>query len=121
MREPCAPNLTGVALGGGLVLALLFVSCGSERDGAKEIVVHPGGTVTGADRAVFFAFDDYSIPLRSNLFLTLVPVEKHPLNPLLRRGPKGSPDEAKKGPKKGTVYFSRFFSFIQRREVCWFS
>ena len=61
MREPCAPNLTGVALGGGLVLALLFVSCGSERDGAKEIVVHPGGTGTGADRAVFFAFDDYSI------------------------------------------------------------
>ena len=58
-------------------------------------VVHPGGTGTGADRAVFFAFDDHSIPLRSNLFLTLVPVEKHPLNPLLRRGPKGSPDEAR--------------------------
>lgn len=41
---------------------------------------------------VFFAFDDHSIPWQHNLKLTLVPVKKHPGNPVLRRGPKGAPD-----------------------------
>ena len=39
-----------------------------------------------------FAFDDYSIPWQHNLKLTLVPVTKHPENPVLRRGPEGAPD-----------------------------
>ena len=41
----------------------------------------------------FFAFDDHSIPLRDNLYLTLKQVEKHPENPVLRKGPMGAHDE----------------------------
>lgn len=39
-----------------------------------------------------FAFDDHSIPWQHNLKLTLVEAEKHPGNPVLRRGPKDAPD-----------------------------
>ncbi|MFN7918727.1 MAG: hypothetical protein U0Q16_01440 [Bryobacteraceae bacterium] len=39
-----------------------------------------------------FSFDDESIPWRHNLRLTLVQATKHPGNPVLRRGPEGSPD-----------------------------
>jgi len=46
----------------------------------------------GADEQVFFAFDDHSIPWRHNLKITLVEAEKHPGNPVLRRGPEGAPD-----------------------------
>jgi hypothetical protein len=42
--------------------------------------------------SVFFAFDDQSIPWRSNMKLTMVAADKHPANPVLRRGPEGSPD-----------------------------
>jgi hypothetical protein len=41
---------------------------------------------------VLFAFDDHSIPWRHNLKLTLVQADKHPANPVLRSGPKGTPD-----------------------------
>jgi hypothetical protein len=41
---------------------------------------------------VLFAFDEASIPWRSNLKLTLVEADKHPANPVLRRGPAGAPD-----------------------------
>lgn len=41
---------------------------------------------------VFFGFDDHSIPWKHNLKLTLVQADKHPGNPVLRRGPKGAPD-----------------------------
>lgn len=41
---------------------------------------------------VLFAFDDHGIPWQHNLKLTLVEAKKHPSNPVLRRGPKGSPD-----------------------------
>lgn len=41
---------------------------------------------------VFFAFDDHSIPWKHNLKLTLAQADKHPGNPVLRRGPKGAPD-----------------------------
>ena len=45
------------------------------------------------DEAVLFAFDDHSIPLQDNLFLTFKRVQKHPANPVLRAGPPGSPDD----------------------------
>lgn len=45
-----------------------------------------------AAESVLFAFDDHSIPWQHNLKLTLEKVSKHPDNPVLRRGPKGSPD-----------------------------
>jgi hypothetical protein len=41
---------------------------------------------------VFFAFDDENIAWQHNLKLTLVSAEKHPANPVVRCGPKGSPD-----------------------------
>jgi len=40
-----------------------------------------------------FAFDDHSIPWKSNLKLTLVKPDKHPDNPLVRRGGEGTVDE----------------------------
>jgi hypothetical protein len=45
-----------------------------------------------AEEQVFFAFDDHNIAWQHNLKITLVPATKHPDNPVLRRGPKGSPD-----------------------------
>ena len=41
---------------------------------------------------VFFAFDDENIAWQHNLKLTLVSPEKHAANPVVRCGPKGSPD-----------------------------
>lgn len=45
-----------------------------------------------AGEKVFFAFDDHSIPFQHNLQVTLVHAQKYAGNPVLRRGPKGSPD-----------------------------
>lgn len=45
-----------------------------------------------AAEQVFFAFDDQNLAWQHNLKLTLVTPEKHPANPVLRCGPKGSPD-----------------------------
>ncbi|MBN2456999.1 MAG: hypothetical protein JXB29_10790 [Sedimentisphaerales bacterium] len=42
--------------------------------------------------AIFFAFDDYSIPFKDNLKLTLVQAKKYSENPVLRRGPEGTHD-----------------------------
>jgi hypothetical protein len=39
-----------------------------------------------------FAFDDYTIPFKQNLFLTMVAAKKYPGNPVLSYGPAGSPD-----------------------------
>ncbi len=41
---------------------------------------------------VIFAFDDASLPWLHNLKLTLVQPEMHAANPVVRCGPKGSPD-----------------------------
>lgn len=45
-----------------------------------------------ATERVLFAFDDHSIPWQHNLKLTLVEADKHPANPVLRRGPENAPD-----------------------------
>ena len=44
------------------------------------------------EEQTFFAFDDVNLAWQHNLKLTLVPVTKHPDNPVLRRGSPGSPD-----------------------------
>ncbi|MCB1088206.1 MAG: hypothetical protein KDM63_14245 [Verrucomicrobiae bacterium] len=57
--------------------------------------IQAGVSVNGGpdvDEAVFFSFDDQAIPWRDNLAVTPVPAEKHPANPVLRRGPEGAPD-----------------------------
>src|SRR5688500_5020485 len=50
------------------------------------------GPAVMTEEAVFFAFDFDSVPFRRNLQLTMVTPIKHP-EPVLRRGPKGAPDE----------------------------
>jgi len=47
-----------------------------------------------AGERVLFGFDDHSIPWQHNLKLVPVAATKHPQNPVLRRGPKGSADES---------------------------
>lgn len=49
-------------------------------------------TSAAARERVYFAFDDQAIPWKDNLRLTLQQAEKHAANPVLRCGPKGSPD-----------------------------
>ncbi len=41
---------------------------------------------------IFFAFDDQSIPSTSGLELHMQQPEKHPANPIIPRGPEGTPD-----------------------------
>lgn len=45
-----------------------------------------------AEERTFFAFDDESIPWRSNVKLTMATADKHPANPVLKHGPEGAPD-----------------------------
>lgn len=49
-------------------------------------------TVLSAGEKVFFAFDDHNIAWQHNLRLTLTTADKHPGNPVLKRGPAGSAD-----------------------------
>jgi hypothetical protein len=58
-------------------------------------ILQPGFSQNKVQRLkenVLFAFDDYSIPFKHNLKLTLVQADKYPGNPVLRRGVEGSPD-----------------------------
>ncbi|WP_417388761.1 hypothetical protein [Gimesia sp.] len=68
------------------ILLLLAISAGLS---AQTVSVDRGPEV---GEAVFFSFDDHAIPWRNNLQLTPVTAEKHPANPVLRRGPEGAPD-----------------------------
>ena len=52
----------------------------------------PGEAPAQPAEQTLFAFDDHSIPWRDNMKLTMVQAQKHPANPVLRRGPEGSPD-----------------------------
>ncbi|HEY6166467.1 MAG TPA: hypothetical protein VI454_00415, partial [Verrucomicrobiae bacterium] len=61
----------------------------SRRDSGGVVV---GGDAVDTGEPVFFAFDDHAIPWRDNLQLTPVRAEKHPANPVVRRGPEGAPD-----------------------------
>ncbi|MEX0725647.1 MAG: hypothetical protein WD065_05230 [Planctomycetaceae bacterium] len=58
-----------------------------------DTIPHPTSKSTpDTDALVYFAFDDHSIPWHHNVKLTLIEATKHPENPVLRKGPKGSPD-----------------------------
>ena len=56
-------------------------------------------------RATLFAFDDHSIPFWQNLYLTMRAAEKHPANPVVRRGRDGEPDS----------YGALFYGSVLRR------
>ncbi len=59
---------------------------------AALLALVASAAMLNAGERVLFAFDDHSIPWTHNLKVTLVQAEKHPANPVLRRGPAGSPD-----------------------------
>ena len=59
---------------------------------AGSLLWAAGVTAQNPGEEVLFSFDNRSIPWKHNLKLTLVEAEKHPKNPVLRRGPKGAPD-----------------------------
>lgn len=69
------------SLGGFVVLMVL-------------VLVLAGRPCSAADDGglVYFGFDDHAIPWHHNTKVTLVQAEKHPENPVVRTGPKGSPD-----------------------------
>ena len=85
MKTTFAPLRCSFLRNGAPALALLL---GSAALAAAE----PLAKKSAADEQTFFAFDDYSVPWRHNLKLTLVAADKHPANPVLRRGPAGAPD-----------------------------
>lgn len=70
-----------LGLAAGLAWAATFACAGDGTARAAE-----------AGTRVFFAFDDVAIPWHANTKVTLVQARKHPENPVLRRGPEGSPD-----------------------------
>jgi hypothetical protein len=70
-----------------LVATLVLSVIGQESRG--QVSVDGGPNV---DEAVLFSFDDHAIPWRDNVAVTPVPAQKHPANPVLRRGPEGTPD-----------------------------
>jgi hypothetical protein len=61
---------------------------------AGRINTSPSGAVL-TDEAVYFAFDDVSIPSTENLVLAMHPPVKHPDNPVVPLGKRGDPDEWK--------------------------
>ncbi len=57
-----------------------------------ETATAQSAVTPSSSETTLFAFDDHAIPWQHNLKLTLVEAKKHPENPVLRRGPEGSPD-----------------------------
>jgi hypothetical protein len=56
------------------------------------LAVRPVTGQTQSETINVFAFDDYTIPFKQNLYLTMVPAKKYPGNPVVSHGPPGSPD-----------------------------
>lgn len=69
-----------------LTLLVALVVPDSVRGNDRALTGNP------ATERVFFAFDDQNLAFRHNVKLTLVSPDKHPANPVVRSGPKGSPD-----------------------------
>jgi hypothetical protein len=69
------------------LLAVLALPCLAAEKG-----VTVGAVPKSVGVATFFSFDDYSIPWKHNLKLTLVQATKYPGNPVLTTGPQGAPD-----------------------------
>jgi hypothetical protein len=78
-----------------VTLFAVTIPAAPEHTGTGQLRVPADGPLPDGGEAVLFAFDDHSIPNRTNLFLTLQPAEKHPDNPVVRRGAPGTPDDAR--------------------------
>lgn len=73
-----------------IVIMTVAFSCSSKEDTANA----KDNIVLGEETdMVFFAFDEYNIPWKDNLHMTMVQPEKYANNPVLPRGDKGSVDE----------------------------
>src|SRR5579862_1452892 len=86
--------LTGSVHNRGLVTTLKALTpqqMGSESE--NGVIVYGAGRPAPVPEATLFAFDDVSIPFKQDLVLQMHPGEKHPANPVVKRGGKGSPDE----------------------------
>lgn len=60
--------------------------------GASAQSVSDDGYFDETGAVTLFAFDDVSIPFSRNLKLAMRSPRRHPANPVVRRGPPGSPD-----------------------------
>ena len=71
-------------------LGIMAVVClGAKEPACTSFAANPAS----ADMLTVFSFDDYSIPYRRNLFLSMhLPIE-YEGNPVVRHGMQGSPDE----------------------------
>ena len=69
----------------GLSLCVAAIGCVASSSGAAEYFDE-------AKAVTVFAFDDVSIPHTQNLKLEMRTPERYPDNPVVRRGPPGSPD-----------------------------
>ncbi|MCA8996331.1 MAG: hypothetical protein KDA80_05090 [Planctomycetaceae bacterium] len=69
---------------------LAIVALSLMSDGQAEPTPLPESS---EDEVVLFAFDSESIPFTQNLRLEMRQPTRHPANPVLQRGPEGSPDE----------------------------
>ncbi len=76
-----------------LVLFLLLWTPGCSDISTHEIDTPSHRIQAEEGDLVFFSFDDYSIPWRDNLKLTLEKPKRHPGNPVFRPGPAGSVDD----------------------------
>jgi hypothetical protein len=75
-----------------------FTACGpngvhADPESAAGIVVYGAGQPSAVEKVTLFAFDDVSIPFRQNLYLQMHSGQKHPGNPVLKRGAPGTPDD----------------------------
>jgi hypothetical protein len=70
-----------------LRLFLLVAVCAAPLSWSRA-----AGPAAAPREIVYFAFDDNNLAWQHNLKLTLVSPQKHPANPVVRCGPKGSPD-----------------------------
>src|SRR5437868_3526127 len=65
----------------------------TDPENAAGIVVYGSGQPAAVEKVTLFAFDDVSIPFRQNLYLEMHAGQKHPGNPVLKRGAPGTPDD----------------------------
>lgn len=75
-----------------VMAAAAFTVAPTQSSVNQDLISAGKGASKHAGETTLFAFDDHSIPWQHNLKITLVEAQKHPANPVLKRGPKGSPD-----------------------------
>lgn len=60
--------------------------------GNDSLIANESRLLDETEKETIFAFDQVSIPFTQNLRLEMQSPTRHPANPVLQRGPAGSPD-----------------------------